>query len=100
MASAFAFFSASFAWYLASSSSKFRQSLYDLWADIDSLLRVEHIRAFDEANGAIKVVERWLKYGCKEPVDTMAKLLTQYVTPYYDKMLFYMRQETSELMYD
>ena len=31
--------------------------------------------------GAIKVVERWLKHGCKEPVDSMAKLLTQYVTP-------------------
>lgn len=125
------------------------ESLYDLWADIDSILRVEHIRAFDEANvhfsnymsedgfrvalnfvyryrhfyrgylerlsvpeyleamfheilaaetapedenrtdrlyhfiftlgGALKVVERWLKHGCKEPVDTMAKLLTQYV---------------------
>ena len=26
------------------------ESIYDLWADIDSLLRMEHIRAFDEAN--------------------------------------------------
>ncbi len=123
------------------------ESLYDLWADIDSLLRIEHIRAFDEANihfsnylseegfrvaldfvhryrhfyrgylerlssteyleqlfsemwsreqeqdesaytdglyhyifvmgGAIKAVERWLKQGCREPVDEMAKILTQ-----------------------
>ena len=127
------------------------ESLYDLWADIDSILRVEHIRAFDEANvhfsnymsleglrvaldfvyryrhfyrwylerlstseylealfdevwaagpkdteeqraaglyhylftlsGAMKVVERWLKCGCRESVDTMAELLTLCIRP-------------------
>ena len=125
------------------------ETLYDLWADIDSLLREEHIHEFDKANvhfsnymsregfrvaldfvyryrhfyrgylehissseyieamfneimgegadpaaenriaalyryiytlsGAVKVVERWLKNGCRESSEDMAEILTQCV---------------------